>query len=166
MDFWLMGVIGVSGTVVVGMAAWEIRRKWRERKLLREHVHPWGEPLKQVPPNIGGEGHPPYAGPNYVDQADMPDYLRPIPHYGKMSLAEVAQGDLAWEFESGRVAPDGTIWLTPGSRAAFGVCTVPTHEAPKAARFGWCAVDGSQHHGYIEVRRDHVPIDPDHYRKD
>ena len=42
-----------------------------------------GEPLTQPPaPNIGGEGHPDYAGPNYVEREEVASTLKTLPHFG------------------------------------------------------------------------------------
>lgn len=154
MEIWEVSVIAsIAGTALAfGVHKYRANRRRSYFAILPSSLS--GEPLKQRPPNIGGVGNPDYQGPNYLSPEETADYLRPIPHFGRMSLEEVNRGDLAWEFERGCVAPDGTIWLNPETRAAYGVVTVPAIEVPKAARFGWQLVEGSQQHGYCEVRRE------------
>lgn len=42
-----------------------------------------GEPLPTPPaPNLGGDGHPPYQGPNYTPADELADELKGIMHYG------------------------------------------------------------------------------------
>lgn len=60
--------------------------------------------------------------------------------------------DLAFQFKGGHVAPDGTIWLTPTSRASAGVVQIPAEELEKAGRFRWEEC-GTPTPGYVHVRR-------------
>ena len=57
----------------------------RRSKLLHDTGEPdGGEPLRTPPPpTIGGAGHHPYDGPNYVDQSEMAYELRQTPYYAK-----------------------------------------------------------------------------------
>ncbi len=155
MDLQTVALIAGSAGTILAIGVFQ----YRKRKLLPRFpdILPSslsGEPLTQHPPNIGGDGHPQYRGPNYLDPVETADYLRPIPHYGGLSPAEVSRGDLSWEYEPGCVAPDGTIWLSPDSRAAFGTVTVPDIEVPKAVRFGWQLDENSRDGGYCEVKRE------------
>lgn len=107
------------------------------------------KPLKQVPPNMGGlDSKVPYAGPNYVSEDEMVEIMRPTPYYFSEG------GDLAWEYEFGRVAGDGCIWTAPDERVATGIVRIHASEMTKASRFGWQFVGDADTPGYVMAQKD------------
>lgn len=124
-----------------------------------------GEPLPaamKAPPNLGGEGRPPYQGPNYVADEEVAEEMIGLPHFYSQpaQVIEITSAnecvlDLAFDFEPGHVAPDGTIWSTRTERITHGVVQIPWSEQMKAARFGWEFVGNGDEPGKCQVRREH-----------
>ncbi|HLP68341.1 MAG TPA: hypothetical protein VK181_12565 [Rhizobium sp.] len=123
-------------------------------------------PVKQTPPNMGGLGNPEYQGPNYVEGDEFAESMKGVPHYFvdqsrnffdapyRLDLPmNPLSGDLAWSYELGRVAPDGSIWSAPDERVQSGTALVHASEMVKAARFGWTYESDSIKPAYVLAKR-------------
>ena len=86
------------------------------RRIL-EDMTDFGEPLlHSPPPNIGGEGHPDYQGPDYATERDIADEMRGIVHWhlpGRHPRYERTDehepNPCSDDEEAGRDRPDGAI---------------------------------------------------------
>jgi hypothetical protein len=146
-----------------GSEVTSVREELAQQEKVKEALWPAGDegeplpPALAAPPNIGGEDHPPYAGPNYVRDEDVAEEMIGLPHFYAQPAEVVPLTpcvlDLAFDFELGHVAPDGAVWAQPDLRVQYGAVQIPWAEQAKAARFGWEFIGDGDEPGMCKVHR-------------